>query len=232
MDLQNIWQFLLAPIDLYCERTDSSLWAEPFNLFSNAAFLLVAWRLYYLAGKVEKEPARKALVYLSIIAVMVATGSALFHSLPNPMTQLADALPIAVFVALCVYFYIKERADRQIPIQKSLTFCILFLLLGPVAGKLLGLAPYLSKGEFYLGLMPALVSLVVFEENKAKKLRILVATILFTFAFTARTLDVYICGNFPLGSHFVWHLCSAGVAYLMATVQAMGERKNGASVRA
>ena len=66
MDPQKIWQFLLEPIDLYCERTDGSFWAEPLNLLSNVGFLLVAWRLYHLAGKVEKELARQALVYLCV----------------------------------------------------------------------------------------------------------------------------------------------------------------------
>jgi len=31
-----------APIDLYCERTDASFWAEPANALTNAAFLIAA----------------------------------------------------------------------------------------------------------------------------------------------------------------------------------------------
>jgi hypothetical protein len=31
-----------TPIDLYCERTDASFWAEPANALTNAAFLIAA----------------------------------------------------------------------------------------------------------------------------------------------------------------------------------------------
>jgi hypothetical protein len=31
-----------TPLDLYCERTDLSFWAEPVNALSNAAFLIAA----------------------------------------------------------------------------------------------------------------------------------------------------------------------------------------------
>ena len=228
MDFQNILQFLIEPIDNYCERIDDSLWSEPLNFLSNVAFFLVAWRLYHLAGKVEKEPARKALVYLSIIAALVGVGSSLFHSIPNLITQAADVFPIALFVTLCVYFYFRERADRGRPIRRSLTICILFILIFPLIGKITGLAAYLSHGEFYLGIMPALASLVVFEENKAKRIRLVAATLLFILAFSARTLDVYACAHFPLGTHFIWHLCCASVAYLIGSTQAMPERKMGA----
>jgi hypothetical protein len=32
-----------TPVDLYCERTDPSFWAEPINALSNLSFLLAAW---------------------------------------------------------------------------------------------------------------------------------------------------------------------------------------------
>ena len=31
-----------SAVDLYCERTDASFWAEPFNAVTNAAFLIAA----------------------------------------------------------------------------------------------------------------------------------------------------------------------------------------------
>lgn len=225
MDLKNIWHFLLDPIDLYCERTDGSFWSEPLNLLSNAGFLLLAWRLYVLAGRVEKELARQALVYLAVIATLVGIGSALFHSMPNHLTQFADVLPISIFVALSVFFYFRERSERSLPIRRSLTLCLLFVLLAPIAGIIFGLAPYLSKGEYYLGLMPALACLAFFEENKRKQSRIIAATTLFIGAFSARSLDAILCPNFPLGSHFLWHLGSASAAYFMASVQALSEPK-------
>lgn len=34
-----MWQTLLTPVDLYCERTGSGLWAEPANALTNLAFI-------------------------------------------------------------------------------------------------------------------------------------------------------------------------------------------------
>ncbi len=58
-------------IDLYCERTDASLWSEPLNALSNLGFLLVAvvlWKrvagrgrdLQLLDGGIEILPQRAA----------------------------------------------------------------------------------------------------------------------------------------------------------------------------
>ena len=34
-----MWQTLLTPVDLYCERTGPELWAKPANALTNLAFL-------------------------------------------------------------------------------------------------------------------------------------------------------------------------------------------------
>ena len=34
-----MWQTLLTPVDLYCERTGAGLWAEPANALTNLAFI-------------------------------------------------------------------------------------------------------------------------------------------------------------------------------------------------
>ena len=44
----------MVPVDLYCERTDPGLWAEPLNALTNAAFILSAvllWQKLMPSGK-------------------------------------------------------------------------------------------------------------------------------------------------------------------------------------
>ena len=43
----------------------------------------------------------------------------------------------------------------------------------------------------------------------------LITGCLFLMALTARTLDMPLCGLFPLGTHFLWHLLIALWLYLM-----------------
>ena len=38
-------------IDLYCERLDSSFWAEPINALTNVAFIIAAWGVWRLGCK-------------------------------------------------------------------------------------------------------------------------------------------------------------------------------------
>ena len=59
-----------APIDLYCERTDTSFWAEPANALTNAAFLITAGMAFLLWRRAGGRdwPA------LALIAVVAAVG--------------------------------------------------------------------------------------------------------------------------------------------------------------
>src|SRR3989442_13206839 len=84
-----------APIDLYCERTDASFWAEPANALSNAAFLIAAAAAFWLW---RRAPGRDWPALALIIVVMaVGGGSFAFPTLgtrgPLPPTR----TPIAVF---------------------------------------------------------------------------------------------------------------------------------------
>ena len=43
---------------------------------------------------------------------------------------------------------------------------------------------------------------------------LLLAALLFTFSLLFRTLDMGLCSQIPFGTHFLWHMCNAGVLYL------------------
>ncbi len=43
---------------------------------------------------------------------------------------------------------------------------------------------------------------------------LVIATILFAVALTARTVDEWLCPWWPMGTHFLWHLLNGGVIYL------------------
>src|SRR5258708_14078628 len=89
-----------APIDLYCERTDASFWAEPANVLSNAAFLIGAAAGLWL-GRIQSESHRSRdwpALALIVVVVAVGIGSFVFHTLATRGAVLADVIPIAVFI--------------------------------------------------------------------------------------------------------------------------------------
>ena len=73
----------MQAVDLYCERLDAALWAEPVNALSNLAFVLgalVLWRV---------PAARVPAALLALVGV----GSFVFHTWA---TQLAMALDLSL----------------------------------------------------------------------------------------------------------------------------------------
>ncbi len=205
---------LCAAVDHYCERTSSAFDAEPLNALTNMAFLLsawVAWRLY------SKSPAIKASWLIrALIATMVIVGlgSFLFHTVATRWAEWGDVLPIMLFMLLYLW----------------LVLTVFFgWLLWP---KLVGLAVYLAAtfyleaavpgtvlwgGALYLPtllLMIAIVAVLYWRQSPTGG-AMLVATVVFLFSFTARTLDTAVCPVLPIGTHFLWHLLNATLLYIL-----------------
>src|SRR5258708_32694158 len=81
-----------APIDLYCERTDASFWAEPANALTNAAFLIAAAAAFWLWRSQSESHRSRDWPALALIVVVVAVGigSFVFHTLATRGAVLAD----------------------------------------------------------------------------------------------------------------------------------------------
>src|SRR5689334_15677191 len=93
-------------IDLYCERTGAGLWAEPFNVLSNAAYLVVAWALLREARRAARGD-RQAYA-LAILPLAIAAGSALFHLFATAWARRLDEAPILAFELLFVWMYARR----------------------------------------------------------------------------------------------------------------------------
>jgi hypothetical protein len=198
-----------TPIDLYCERIDSSFWAEPVNALTNAAFLIAAAVAFAQWRRTARDPFVLALI--AVIA-LIGLGSFAFHTLATRGAVLLDVIPIAVFVY--GYFFLALRR-------------FLNLALLPAVGLLLAYIAFSYAVDWALprgflngsgGYLPALAAMLVIgwllraqKEGRA----ILVAVVVFVVSLTFRTIDVAVCGAFPLGTHFIWHTLNALLLYLL-----------------
>ncbi|TIT22446.1 MAG: hypothetical protein E5W78_23295, partial [Mesorhizobium sp.] len=100
-----MWQTLLTPVDLYCERTGPEFWAEPANALTNLAFLAAG-----LWG-VREVRRRGTGIFAEALAwwvVAIGIGSALFHTFANHGTVWADVLPIAGFTLAYTLFNLRR----------------------------------------------------------------------------------------------------------------------------
>jgi hypothetical protein len=217
--------WLLEPLDLYCERIDTSLWAEPWNFASNLAFFLAAARIMHLRLTVKSPSHRHELKRLAFLAALIGAGSALFHSWATRLSQVADIVPIALFVCVSLYLYIRNLRIEGCALARPLTVAGLALTLPALMAFGLGWGHFLAKGESYLGIAPSLIALAAFEGLKERRMRLYGAAGLFILAYIFRTLDMPLCEVFPHGTHFLWHLLATTTAYMMASIQAVTGRR-------
>jgi len=141
------------PIDLYCERTDASLWAEPANALTNAAFLIAAAAAFLLWRRAGGRdwPA----LALIVVVVAVGLGSFTFHTVATRGAMLADVIPIAIFI----YGYLLLALRRFLHLSAAVAIAI---IVGYAAGAqaLSWLAPPRALNGS-IGYLPALVAMAV-----------------------------------------------------------------------
>jgi hypothetical protein len=198
-----------TPIDLYCERTDASLWAEPANALTNAAFLIAAaaafaaWRR---AG--ERDWPALALI---VVVTAVGLGSFIFHTVATRGAMLADVIPIAIFI----YGYLLLALRRFLHLSAGVAIAI---VVGYAAGAraLSWLAPPRALNGS-IGYLPALVAMVAMARVTHGRVRrgLELAVMIFTVSLALRTIDLAACETFPVGTHFLWHLLNATVLYVL-----------------
>lgn len=218
---------MFEPLDLYCERCDPSFWAEPFNAFSNFAFVIAAVAVWWrgrrqmpevLAGGRTAHPALPwPVAGLVVLAGMVAVGSALFHTFATRWAMVLDVTPILVFQVWFLWFYL--RIVPRLSRRWGTVSCTLFL----AAHGLVLLFPrdlngpaWLNGSLNYLPTLVVLGGLGLYQVQTQARLsyRMLGIFTAFALAVSLRTVDLWICEWFPVGTHFAWHLINGVVFFL------------------
>ncbi len=200
-------------IDNYCERTDASFLSEPLNLFSNAAFFVAAFLASRGLAEVAPQKQRPLKIMLAL-CVLVGLGSSLFHSFAVRWAELADVVPIGLFILFYIGLFFRvllERSWAQVGLAYA-GFIVLTLVFS------LAVDPQLvNRSQNYFGTLVFLFVLYYF----AWKARIpearhyLLAGFVFILSITARALDMEVCDAFPLGTHFLWHTGNGVALYLV-----------------
>ena len=199
---------------LYCERNNPDFWAEPFNAWSNLAFLVSAAAIADLWRK--KTPDDLVALFFILLVVMQAIGSFLFHTYATRWAGLADVLPISIFIL--TYLTIALRRYLELGWLACAAAVLLFIGFVPMTSRLL--APMVGNAAIY---MPALVTIFVvgsiyFKRNRELATLIFAAGCTFAFSLTFRILDPLLCESAPSGTHFLWHIFNGITVYLLLRV--------------
>ena len=109
---------LSKPIDIYCERLDMGIWAEPINAVTNIAFILAAI-IMWLRCKTLVEGK-----ILSFLLFSIGCGSFLFHTYAQIWAALLDVTAILIFIL--TYIFLANRRFLGWSKMVSLIGVILF----------------------------------------------------------------------------------------------------------
>lgn len=192
----------------YCEQALAIGGFEPWNALSNLAFVAAAASAWRGDAHSRHAPSGFSLLLLAVLAI--ACGSFAWHATHAPVAELADVVPILVFVVAFLYVTVRLRPDAGAFLAGVAAAALLFSILAVGV-----LAPRLLNGSAaYLPVLAALCVLAARDPRPAARTLLGFAGGLFVVSLTARTLDPQVCTWFPRGSHWLWHLCNGGVIAL------------------
>lgn len=215
-----------AQVDSYCERVDPSYWSEPVNAVTNAAFLIAAFIMWRRVRGQDLPLAMGLVVILAAIGV----GSYLFHTHATQWAAMADVLPILLYILL--YIFIANRAYWQLRLWPALGLTALFI---PYAAATAPVFAWLGVGGGSAGYAPVPLLILIYAlllRNRlpelSKGLAIGAGILILSLVF--RTIDMPACHDFPLGTHFMWHILNGVMLGWMIEVyrrHAMATRSKG-----
>lgn len=203
---------LLESIDNYCERTDASLLSEPVNAITNLSFLVAAWMLWKLYRR-QGRSSRGALLLIALVA-SVGLGSLAFHTFGQRWAMLADIIPIGIFIY--TYLWLGLRYLFRLSYSATVLWLMAFVLFSYATGFIP--SDYSFNGSIMY--LPPLVAVLGFALACSKRLAgarkaYFLAFGCFMFSLGFRSLDMRVCVDFALGTHFMWHLLNGVLLYLL-----------------
>lgn len=218
----------------YCERgTDTALWAEPLNAVSNAGFFLAAL-IFWQCLLWRPREQRSADHYLLIALVfLIGLGSLAFHLFATAGTELADVIPITVFMLV----YLGVALNRFLSVPPGWTVLLVAGFAGLMAAAAqvhcwdggIGLAGTVEGSKTCLNgsmsYLPALAAMIIVGMLAAERRHraapyVLGAAVVFIVSVLLRSLDFVFCDEVAIdgrevGTHFMWHLLNAVVIFLL-----------------
>jgi hypothetical protein len=207
------------PINLYCERTGSSFWAEPVNALTNIAFLIAAAAAFVLWRRSEgRDPLTAGLI---AVTVLIGIGSFAFHTLATRGAALLDVIPIALFVYL--YLYLALRQFLNLPLGVAVSILAAFVVFSRTLSWVVP-PNFLNGSHEYLPPLAALMIVGLLVKTDQTRRSILLAAAVFLISLVFRTIDKAMCSSFPIGTHFIWHVLNAIVLYILLRTAALAAK--------
>ena len=194
---------LSKPIDIYCERLDIGIWAEPLNAVTNAAFILAAIFMWLRCKNLIEGR------ILSFLLFSIGCGSFLFHTFAQTWAAILDVTAILIFIL--TYIFLANRRFLAWSKMVSLIGVILFFPYQLLLASIFSNIQVFGSSVQYL---PVAILIFIYsgllrksEANLSHGLFIGASILCLSIIF--RTIDEPFCSILSVGTHFVWHILNA-----------------------
>jgi hypothetical protein len=206
------------PVTAYCERAGPGLTGEPLNALSNIGFVLAAVAMLRLQSQMRARgvtlPADiRALPWL---VLAVAACSLLFHTVATRWAGALDSLSILLFCAVGVCSFLRHATalGTTLAAAGGAAFALASFTVSRsfAANTLNGSAAYLPN----LLILAACTGYLGVQRAPATR-RFALATVVFAIALALRTVDLAWCARVPAGTHFLWHLLTGLLVWIVGS---------------
>ena len=194
---------LSKPIDIYCERLDIGIWAEPINALTNVAFILAAIIMWLRCKNLVEGK------ILSFLLFSIGCGSFLFHTYAQTWAALLDVTAILIFILTYIFV-----ANRRFLVWSKMVSLIGVIMFFPYQ---LFLVSILSNIQFFgssVQYIPVAILIFIYsgllrksEPNLSRGL--FIGAAILCLSIFSRTVDEPLCSILSVGTHFVWHILNA-----------------------
>jgi Ceramidase len=212
-----------APIDAYCERIGPGLAGEPFNALSNAAFFIAA---LWAARTAQRKGVEPVIWLLIALVFVIGLGSLAFHTFASQWSELADVLPITLFIYGYLAFALRgflKLAWWAVALSLSTLFLVTL-----ASARILPPGFMNGSGAYLPALIASvIVSLDLLRKGHPAQLNVSLASTILFVSLIFRTADQVVCSALPIGTHFIWHILNGLVLalYLEAAIRYGGSRR-------
>ncbi len=189
--------------DSYCERVGAGLLAEPLNVLSGLAFVLLG---VWLLRKREQPGLARA---MAAICLVTGITTVLQHLHPSRATVVIDIVPTILFVGITFFAYARDVMRLSLGEAVSGTLVMLPFVGGSLLLLLMLEEPFASAGYASLPVFILGMAVVLRQRDGGTGFGVMMAGVVLMGALALRGLDMPLCDRFPWGTHFLWHLVAA-----------------------
>ena len=194
---------LFKSIDIYCERLDIGIWAEPINAVTNVAFILASIFMWLRCKNLVEGRV------LSFLLFSIGCGSFLFHTFAQTWAAILDVASILIFIL--TYIFIANRSFLAWSKMVSLIGVILFFPYQLLLANILSNIQFFGSSVQYI---PVVILIFIYsgllrktEPNLSRGL--LIGATILCLSIVFRIIDEPLCSILSVGTHFVWHILNA-----------------------